>query len=52
VQGTMFECFINDAYALSFRGYDCQAGKLGLSVTGGKVQVVELTLKTHEEAKQ
>ena len=51
VQGTMFECFINDAYALSFRGYDYKTGKLGLSVTGGKVQLLDLKIKTHEETK-
>ncbi|MEI7910085.1 MAG: LamG-like jellyroll fold domain-containing protein [Verrucomicrobiota bacterium] len=51
VQGTMFECFINDAYALSFRGYDYKDGKLGLNVTGGKANMLDLKIKTHADGK-
>ena len=45
VQGTMIETFINDAWALSCRGYDCRKGKLGLNVSGGSVRVLDLSVK-------
>jgi len=46
VQGSIIECFINDAYAFSCRAYNFRQGKLGLSASGGDVQVLELALKT------
>ena len=47
VQGSIIECFINDAYPFSCRAYDFRKGKLGLSVSGGTAQVQELTISTH-----
>jgi len=48
VAGTLMECFVNDAYALSRRIYDFAEGKLGLSVRGGRAQVLSLQVKTCE----
>ena len=47
LQGTILECFINDQYAFSWRAYDLQQGKLGLSVTGGSAEVDSLQLRLH-----
>jgi sucrose-6-phosphate hydrolase SacC (GH32 family) len=46
VQGNIIECFIGDAFAFSCRAYDYRKGKLGLNVSGGKVKVLDLTVKT------
>lgn len=46
VAGTLMECFVNDAYALSRRVYDLADGKLGLSVHGGQAEVLSLQVKT------
>ena len=51
VQDSIVECFINDRQALTCRAYDYRQGKLGLSVTGGKAQVLELKIKTREGTK-
>ena len=47
VQGSIIECFLNDAFAFSCRAYDHRTGRLSLGVTGGKVEVQELRLKTN-----
>jgi hypothetical protein len=45
VQGSMIETFINDQYALSCRGYDYATGRLGLEVSGGDAEILELAVK-------
>ena len=45
LQGTILECFINDQYAFSWRAYDLQQGKLGLSVTGGSAEMESLQIR-------
>jgi sucrose-6-phosphate hydrolase SacC (GH32 family) len=50
VQGSIIECFVNDAYAFSARAYGFAKGKLGLSVAGGKVRLLGLSVRTHEKA--
>ena len=49
VQGTIIECFINDAYAFSCRAYDFHTGGLALSVSKGSARVEQLSIKTHNE---
>ena len=49
VQGSIIECFVNDAFAFTCRAYDFKEGKLGLSVAGGKVKVLDLTVMTAEQ---
>jgi len=49
VQGSIIECFIQDAYAFSCRAYNYRAGGLGISVTGGKATVTNVIVKTHEQ---
>ena len=48
VQGSIIECFINDAYPFSCRAYDHRSGKLVLSTEGGAAQVLGLTVRTPE----
>ena len=48
VQGSIIECFIQDAYAFSCRSYEHASGKLAMSVTGGRAHVLDLTITTHE----
>ena len=48
VQGTLLECFVNDAYAFTRRAYNFRSGKLGLNVSGGKARVLALSVKTHK----
>ncbi|MBU0679398.1 MAG: hypothetical protein KJ626_14960 [Verrucomicrobia bacterium] len=48
VQGSMIETFINDKYAFSCRAYDFAGGQLGLNVSGGSVEVQELSVKVHK----
>ena len=45
VQGSMIETFIDDRYAFSCRGYDYATGRLGLSVSGGTMKVLDLMVK-------
>lgn len=46
VLGSIIECFINDAYAFSCRAYNHRRGRLGLSVAGGDVKVLSLSVRT------
>jgi beta-fructofuranosidase len=46
VQGTIIECFINDAFAFSCRAYNWPHGELALGVSGGRVRVLDLAVKT------
>ncbi len=46
VQGSIVECFINDAYAFSCRAYNHRQGRLGVSVADGDVKVLSLAVKT------
>ena len=48
VQGTLVECFVNDAYAFSCRAYDFRAGSLVIELTHGSASIHELKLRTHE----
>jgi len=48
VQGSIIECYLQDEYAFSCRTYDCRAGKLKMSVTGGGAKVTDISVKTHE----
>ena len=48
VQGTIIECFINDQFAYTCRAYNYPKGSLGFKVEGGRVQVLELEVKTHK----
>ncbi len=46
VQGTIIECFINDAYPFSCRAYEYQKGMLSIAPSGGKMELLELSIKT------
>ncbi len=46
VQGSIIECFINDAYAFSCRAYHDRRGKLTFGVDGGNLQVRDLRVRT------
>ena len=46
VQGTLIECFINDAVAMTCRAYDYQVGKLGFEVSGGEARIGSLRVRT------
>lgn len=48
VQGTIIECFVNDAYAFSGRAYGHPKGDLGLSMECGKVLLTELVVSVAE----
>ena len=48
VQGSIIECFVNDAYAFSCRAYDFRQGRLAMDVSGGKATVLRLTARTHQ----
>jgi beta-fructofuranosidase len=45
VQGSIIECFVNEAYAFSCRAYDFRSGKLGVGVTGGKGHIRHIAIK-------
>jgi hypothetical protein len=49
VQGSILECFVN-GHALTCRAYDHQEGRLGLALTGGKAEVMDLKIKTAESS--
>ncbi|WP_165227130.1 LamG-like jellyroll fold domain-containing protein [Aquisphaera insulae] len=46
VQGTIIECFINDAYAFSCRAYNHPKGRLRIVASGGSARVLDLAVKT------
>ena len=46
VDGSILECFVNDAYAFTMRGYDFPEGKLSLDVSNGSMRILELKVKT------
>ncbi len=48
VQGSIIECFINDAYAFTIRAYNFPEGKLSLTTVRGDVKVLNLAVKTHQ----
>lgn len=48
VQGSIIECFIQDAYAFSCRAYEHPSGNLKMSVENGRAQVINVSVKTHE----
>jgi hypothetical protein len=48
VQGSIIECFVNDAYAFSCRAYGFRQGRLGMEVSGGKAAVLRLTARTQQ----
>ncbi|MHB8973412.1 MAG: hypothetical protein ACYC3X_09230 [Pirellulaceae bacterium] len=48
VQGTLLECFVNDAYAFSCRAYDFRNGQLLIELIDGSASISDLTLRTHE----
>ena len=39
VQGSIIECFVDDAYAFSCRAYDYRAGGLKLDLVAGEVEI-------------
>jgi beta-fructofuranosidase len=45
VQGSIIECFINDAYAFSCRAYDARSGKLSMIAQGTQSKVLDWTIK-------
>ena len=49
VQGSIIECFINDAYAFSCRAYNLPRGRISLTAEGGAVQVLGLSVATDRE---
>ena len=50
VQGSIIECFVDDAYAFSCRAYDYRSGKLALTATGGQAKVLDWSIKVHDAA--
>ena len=46
VQGSIIECFVNDAYAFSCRAYEFREGGLGFNVAGGGARITSLEVKT------
>lgn len=48
VQGSLIECFINDAYPFSCRAYDYRKGGAALSVSGGNMRLESVVVKTSE----
>ncbi|QEH34807.1 Beta-fructosidase [Aquisphaera giovannonii] len=46
VQGTIIECFIDDAYSFSCRAYDYPRGRLRIGASGGPAKVLDLAVKT------
>jgi sucrose-6-phosphate hydrolase SacC (GH32 family) len=46
LDGSILECFVNDAYAFTMRAYDFPEGKLSLEVSNGLKRVLELKVKT------
>ena len=50
VQGTIIECFVNDQFAYTSRAYNHSRGSLGLKTENGKTELLQLSVKTHEDA--
>lgn len=48
VQGSIIECFINDAYPFSCRAYEYREGGLSISPGGGEVEILALSIKVPE----
>jgi sucrose-6-phosphate hydrolase SacC (GH32 family) len=46
VQGTIIECFINDAFAFSCRAYNHPSGQLRIEAACGPAKVLDLSVKT------
>lgn len=46
LDGSIMECFVNDAYAITRRIYDLDGGKLHVSHSGGSVEVRSLQVRT------
>jgi beta-fructofuranosidase len=46
VQGSIIECFLNDAYAFSCRAYNFSHGALRIEATDGPLKVLDLSVKT------
>lgn len=49
VQGSIIECFINDAYAFSCRAYHYRSGGVALAIRGGNGTVNSLSIRTAPE---
>lgn len=45
VQGSIIECFVDNAHAFTIRGYDYPQGKLSFDVTNGSVKILDLKVK-------
>ena len=45
MDGSILECFVNDAYAFTLRCYDFPEGKLSLEVSNGQMRVLGLQVK-------
>ncbi|WP_390895539.1 hypothetical protein [Stieleria tagensis] len=45
VQGTIIECFVNDAWAFSCRAYDHRSGEFTIKLNRGTATVNELQVK-------
>jgi hypothetical protein len=45
IQDDFLECFVNDAYAFTFRAYDFPTGKLSFDVTNGDITLQDLQVK-------
>ena len=45
VQGSIIECFINDAYAFSCRAYDFRKGAVSMAVSGGNATVQQCSVR-------
>jgi beta-fructofuranosidase len=50
VQGSIIECFIDDAYAFSCRAYDARSGKLSLITPDDQSKVLDWTIKVPASA--
>jgi beta-fructofuranosidase len=45
VQGSIIECFVNDACAFTCRAYDYRSGRLGLAATGPGAKVLGVAIR-------
>jgi sucrose-6-phosphate hydrolase SacC (GH32 family) len=45
VQGSIIECFIDDAYAFSCRAYESRSGKLSMSAQDNQAKVLDWTIR-------
>lgn len=50
VQGTILECFVGDQFAYTSRAYNFSQGSLAFKVDGGISSILELAVKTHDDA--